>query len=514
MGWQDAPVVESKPAWMSAPEVGSEAPAKAKAEPPSYPAVIGNALNKGLAGAADTVGNLGHNIVNLGKAAYGAGAYALGRKDIGDSVEMMETPNLARKGMEKLNLIRPEAEPQTTGQRIVDSAAQTGAGMALMPASGPAGVARNAATGALSGFDSGVVKESGGSDALATAVGMVTPGSVQAVGRTGREKVAAAMEHKQANAVRDQTLREGQAEGYVVPPSSVNPSMLNNIVESIAGKAAIKQEASVRNQAVSNQLGNRAIGLPDEAALTEARIEAVRDHAAGPYKDVAALSPNASTALEMLKQARHDANTYYKHYARSADPESLKKAQQSSSDANTLEGMIAQEAQAAGRTDLVQSLPEARTKIAKTYDVERALNLGDGNISAPTIGRSLDKSGVKGKTDELSTIGRMAEAFPQVMRESAKVPSAGVSGTNPIVSTILGTMGYGAFGPTGIALAAAPFARGPARSLALSPYYQRHFAQPNYNQGKYMSQIPEATTQEAMMQAALIGAMQERKKKE
>jgi len=73
----------------------------------------------------------------------------------------------------------------------------------------------------------------------------------------------------------------------------------------------------------------------------------------------------------------------------------------------------------------------------------------------------------------LLTIGKMAEAFPSVMREGARVPSSGVSGTDAAASALLGTVGYGAAGgPAGMAAAALPLLRSPARSLVLSNPYQ------------------------------------------
>lgn len=486
-----------------------------KPEAPSYPAVIGNALNKGIAGAVDTVGNLGHNIVNLGKAAYGAGAYALGRKDMGDNVEMLETPDLARKGMEKLNLIRPEAEPQTTGQRVVDSAVQTGAGMATMPARGIPEAIRNVATGLFSGMDSQAVREAGGSNELSTAVGMVTPGSAAAMARTGKQKVAAAMERRATNAVRDESLARGQAEGYVVPPSHVNPSIMNKAMESLAGKADVKQDMSIRNQSITNQLANRALGLPEDTAITPELLGNVRYKAAKPYRDVAEIVElpgmgikQPVDALRELKDARFNAQTLYKDRA---NPDSLRKAESEAARAEELEGALERSAERAGKPELLDDFRNGRTQIAKTYDIENNLNLGDANVDALGLRNALDKG--RPLSGELNTIARFASSFPQVSREAAKVPSPGVSKLNAFLSGVGGIGGYAAFGPYGIPLAALPFASGAARSAVASPFYQRHFAQPNYGQGKYMNMIPEATTQEAVAQAALIGAMQERKKR-
>ena len=83
------------------------------------------------------------------------------------------------------------------------------------------------------------------------------------------------------------TLQEGRQAGYVVPPSTVNPSFLNNRLESLAGKAAVGQEAAKRNQDVSSALAAQSLGLPKDAPVTPGSIAKVRDQAGLAYTDVA-----------------------------------------------------------------------------------------------------------------------------------------------------------------------------------------------------------------------------------
>lgn len=327
------------------------------------------------------------------------------------------------------------------------------------------------------------------------------------------------------NPTQQATLKEGQAAGYGVPPSTVNPSGLNNVMESIAGKAAIGQEAAARNQLVTNRVAAKELGLPADTPLTESVLMRVRDQAAEPYRKIADLSSKAKDALEKLKQARFDAKEQWNFYFKSGNPEAGNKARaldvqiaafektiddeakkivevygvsgspaarsatrqqlstralstgkEAGATAETLEASKIGE-RTAGEPNLLDQLRDARTKIAKAWDIEKSLNLGDSNISAPIVGRQLDKSGVAGKSGGLATIGKMAEAFPSVMREGAKVPVAGVSGTDAAASAILGTLGYGAAGPSGLVAAAMPLMRPIARNAALSPTYQKYLAQ-------------------------------------
>lgn len=452
---------------------------------PSIGGVGFNAAMKGLAGTADMFGNAPANAWNLAKGAYGFGMEAAGHPEAWLDVNVTKQPNLARRGMEAIGLISPEREPQTAGQRMVDTAVQGATGMVA----GPGGVMRNLATGAAGGLAAQTTKELTGSDAAAVGVGALTPLAL----RSGS--------HPSTNPVREQTFREGQAAGYKVPPTAVNPSFVNERLESLAGKAAIKQDATARNQAVTDALVAKELGLPKGTPLTESALKQVRDDAAKPYQEIATLSPTAKDALDLLKQARFDATEQWKFYNRTGSPDAGKQARQLSADAEQYEQIIAHEAQQAGRPELVKALAESRRLIAKTHDVEKALNLGDGSVSAPIIGRSLDQSGVAGKSGNLAVTGKFQQAFPQFMGEGSRTPAAGVSGTDAAMSAGLGLGGYGAAGPVGVLAAGMPLVRGPARNLALSDWYQRRLLG---------GQPPEPMTDTLSRSALLSRAIAER----
>jgi hypothetical protein len=268
------------------------------------------------------------------------------------------------------------------------------------------------------------------------------------------------------NAVRDTTFSEGRDAGYVVPPSAAGGGAISNVIESFGGKAAMGQKAAIKNQQVTNNLARKALGLSDDAPLSLQTIEAQRNKFAAPYREIAALDKNAASALEKLKEVRHEANSYFRHYDVSADPKSLAQAKQLSGEATMLEKSIEAMAIKAGKPQLVNELRDARTQIAKSYDVERALNVATGDVSAPVLGRMVDKG--KALTGGLATAGRFQQAFPQFMREGERVPSPDVSATNLMAAGALGYGGYQAAGMPGLLAAGLPFARGGARSALLS----------------------------------------------
>lgn len=328
------------------------------------------------------------------------------------------------------------------------------------------------------------------------------------------------------NAVRDATLKVGHEAGYVVPPSAVESSFLKKRLESIGGKAAVGQEAAARNQQVTNALARKALGLADDTPLSEGALDAFRNQAAQPYRDVAALptlpptrslvntNPNRNPypiigpaqqsptdALRDLKLARSQANDKWKEFARTGVVTAQEEAQALSKKVDALESYLEQTAQAAGRNDLAQALKESRTKIAKSYDIERALNLGTGDISAPILGRALDKGAPL--TGELETIAKFQQAFPQYMREGEKIPTPGVSKSEALAAALLTGLGGAAGGPAGMVAGALPLLSEPARKLALSKVMQ---PSPSYATPATQKVLQKLTPERAALLAKALAA--------
>lgn len=284
------------------------------------------------------------------------------------------------------------------------------------------------------------------------------------------------------NKVRDETLKVGREAGYVVPPSVVNPSTANRVLESVAGKAAVGQSAALKNQTVTDALARRAAGLPEDQALSTQALKGARGAAAGPYKELTAISPQAAADMEALKQARIESKLNWQYYSRSGAPDAYKAAKQADATAAQLETSLENAATSIGRSDLVPAMREARIKIAKIHDVEKAVNVGTGGVDASVIGRMMDKGAPL--TGELGTIGRFQQAFPSYMREGSGIPTPQVSKTAALVSALMGGGGAAAIGPAGAGAAAVPFVVPPAAlATALSKPYQNLMGNPKYPKG-------------------------------
>jgi hypothetical protein len=377
------------------------------------------------------------------------------------------TPNYPMQAAQSLGLVDPAKEPQTAGQRIADSAIQTGLGALA----GPGGMVRNAATGLAAGVAGQATQEVTGSDKAALAAGAVTPFLTRSYSQP-----------PQMNAVAQQTFQEGRKAGFKVPPTEVNPSFFNERLESLAGKAAVKQAANQNNNPIADALTNRYLGVPEGTALTPQSLGQLRQAEGGPFKELGKLRPTPETEyfkrdhdtdlVDQWNQNRADARDSWKAYNRSGGDGSLRdKAKAFEATAESIEEDLKRLAKDNGREDLIDAVAKSRVRIAKSHDVEAALNLGDAGISPPHVASMMNAG--KPITGELELIGKYQQAFPGFMREGAVVPSPGVSGTDMAMAAALGVGGYGATdSPYGAAAAALPLMRGPARAFALSNWHQ------------------------------------------
>lgn len=433
-------------------------------EPPSTARVALNAIPKGVANLLNTP----VAIENLARA---------GLSLIPGVPESYTTPkpNRPMELAEQVGLVDPAMNPQTGVQRIVDTAIQAGVSNLIVPGSG----VRSAVVGATSGAVGQTVEELTGSKVAGLVAGVVTPLALRSVQSRAKSPLQ--------TPGREQTLKDARALGFVVEPASVKPSASVNRVSDIAGKASIAQEAAIRNQQAANRVAARSLELPDDSPITPSVLEQVRKRAAQPYEEIEQLRQSlkqsgtlswfpryhSPSLIEELKQARADTTALYRAYYHSAtpDPAILNRAKQSQQLVDAIERDIEMIANVAGKPELIDRLAKGRQLLAKSYDVEKALNIGDFNVSLPVLGRMLDQG--RPLSGELATAGRFAQAFPRVAREGATIPPPTSSGATAASSAVLGTAGYAAAGgPAGMLAAGLPLLRGPARNYLLSKGYQ------------------------------------------
>jgi hypothetical protein len=251
-----------------------------------------------------------------------------------------------------------------------------------------------------------------------------------------------------------QAAREAQEAGYVIPPTQVKPSLLNRFLEGAAGKISTAQNASFKNQQVTNQLAAKSLGLPEDVVITPEILTNIRAKAGQayenlgatgtiktspkfiqaldeikPYKDAVQASKDFPTAdkspiidvIDQLKQKSFDVNSAVSKInvlrndadmAFKSGDKSLYKANKEASKVleNTIENYLANTKQ----TDLLQKFRDARQTIAKTYSVENALNVKTGTIDAKKLAAQLQKG--KPLSGELKQVGEFGTAFPTAVK--------------------------------------------------------------------------------------------------
>jgi hypothetical protein len=299
--------------------------------------------------------------------------------------------------------------------------------------------------------------------------------ALQAGGRTidefNQNALKSLAAKKAQNSVRDSTLIAGQKAGFAVPPTMANPSVLNRVLEGIPGKAGVAQGASLKNQEVTNKLAKQALGMTDDVPITEESLKALRAEAGKAYQvlkdfpgrfkadtqftdDLARIGSDFSEAanefpdlvkndaiealktalnkpdigpkatVELIKKLRFDASKNLKSFD---DPAKAALGQAQRSAAEALDGLIERNI-TASNPGAAQAYKQARTLIAKSYDVEAALNESTGNVSAKVLAKAYEKG--KPISGELETIARFSSSFPKATQNVE--PLSGVLGSTPL----------------------------------------------------------------------------------
>lgn len=454
---------------------------------PTYGALLPNAANKAIAGTADLLMNAPTNVWNLAKAGFGTAATAAGRPDL--APEMTPTPDYARRAGTAMGMIRPEAEPVGPVQRIVDAGVQGATGMAMNPSSSVRQLASLAGVGGASGMAAQGTKEATGSDVAALSVGVLSPLAINAAANQARTLAAQQAAAQSRNAPKDNALAAGIQAGYQVPPSMVRPTLGNRIVESVAGKAATQQAASVNNQEITNALTRRAVGLPADAPLTPEAMQAIRRNAyqtgyepltnAGPlstgrlyrqeldgivanYEGAARSFPGAvrgdvremvdglrvrrldsGDGIRMAQILRDNAGRAF-----ASGDTALGRANRAAADA--VEAQIERGARV--QPQVMDNFREARRLMARTHTVEEAIPVGSGDVSARKLAAALQKGAPL--TGELRTVAEFANNYPKAVQPPQMVGSPGVSKLGVVGSAAAGGAGALFGGPVGAGIAA------------------------------------------------------------
>jgi hypothetical protein len=356
------------------------------------------------------------------------------------------------------------------------------------------GAALGAASGLITPINTGATGgemygDVGGNVALGTALG----GAIPAV-----SQVSSMMRGKAPSPQMVQSIEQARNLGYVIPPTQANPSMLNRFMEGVAGKLSTAQNASAKNQEITNRLAAKSLGLAEDTAITPQVLADLRTTAGNSYKNLglsgtvltdksyinalddiakpfivaaqgfpdAPPSPvlnlvqslkspsfDATAAIEKVKQLRTSADDAFRT-GNSDIGRASKKA------ADAIEGALETHLSKTGQGDLLNKFREARQLIAKTYTIEKAANATTGTIDAKKLAAQLQRG--KPLSGELKDIAQFSQAFPKASQATEGMGSLTQLSPLDYFAGLVGGVSTGGIG------AGAILARPALRAAALS----------------------------------------------
>lgn len=363
---------------------------------------------------------------------------------------------------------------------------------------GGAGLPMRAAGGAITGgLAAGMVDpEYAGTGAM---IGGALPPALAGMGKFG-SVIGSKMRGPAIPDDLQNAVAAARGAGYVIPPTQAKPSLVNRALEGFAGKLTTAQNASARNQQVTNELAKRAINAPE---LSSAGLAQVRQQANQAYDQLGqfgafqaddaftkaldaassaseAMRKNfpelvnsevdtlvqglksrpqfdAQPTIEAIKQFRADAAT--NRAALDPAKKAVGKAQMKI--ASALEDLIDRNLQRTGDTALLDGYRSARQTLAKTYDIEKAMSAAGGNVDAQKLAKLLEKG--RPLTGDMRTIAEFASRFPKAAQPVERMGS--LPGVSPLDFGALGTISAATSNPM---LMAGVLARPAARAAALS----------------------------------------------
>lgn len=404
------------------------------------------------------------------------------------------------------------------------------AGMSAGGVGGAGGLAVRAAGGAITGGASAALVDptTAGDGA---AIGAAMPAAVTAAGKAG-QAIGKVIRGPAQSAETAAAVKAARDAGYVIPPTQAKPTLINRTLEGLAGKLTTAQNASAKNQVVTNGLAAKALGLAPDTKITPELLAGIRDSAGRAYEAVGAagsITPGKAytAALDAIEAPARKAASGFPNAKPSAvidlvdslrspvfDAESavakIKELRGQADDAfragnsdvgraakaasKALEDAIEAHLKSSGAEGLLKGFRDARTLIAKTYSVEKALNPATGTVDARVLAQQLKRN--KPLSGELKQAAEFASKF----KTAAQVPEG--MGSLPQVSPL----DFGALGGVSALMGdptymAGVLARPAARAAVLSPMVQDRLLQ---QPGSAFARLPFQTAEQLGFRAAPV----------
>ena len=322
---------------------------------------------------------------------------------------------------------------------------------------------------------------------------------------------------KVVNSLTDTVVSKARGLGYTLPPAQTNPSIINQVLEGVSGKAQTAQQAAIRNQKVTNNLAKNSVGLGHDLPLNKDMLKAVRRQSGKAYQKIKDALPeyksdaafrqeikdvvsgyqatkadfpdmankkidnlienllskesfNSNSLMTYIRQLRKDASINY----RSQFPkmQSLGKVQRDSADA--LENMIERRLWVEGKMDAYKDFVAARQTIAKTHSIDKAMN-DIGVVNAGKLNAQL-RAG-KPLSGDLKTIAQTHQFAPKALQEV----NTSMPGISPLDAAVASVPGMTQSPHAALKAASWLTGRPALRSMILSKPYQKYMGAPSYD---------------------------------
>jgi len=295
------------------------------------------------------------------------------------------------------------------------------------------------------------------------------------------------------------------AQGATLPPTQVNPSLLNRMLEGFSGKQQTGQVASIKNQEVVNAQARKTLNLPEDTVITPQVLQDYRNVKGQAYdalkanntyyadkqfftdinKRTAELQKLANTTdvtaelrvLNGLKQMNFDGVGLVEQMKRlrydgegnlaSMAPKDRSLGQAQKFAARQLEDLAERNLKNFNQPDVMSNFKQARQDIAKSYTIEKSLNAVTGDVS----GAKLGQRAAQGKIvpSELQALADAAAAYPTAFQNTARIGS--VPGISPLD---VGAAGLAAASAGNPSLLGTVIGRPAVRAGITSPTFQRN----------------------------------------
>lgn len=426
----------------------------------------GNLINTGI---QNVLGSLGFSDEYLGRDRTQQPAPAAPTQSISDILSGVaktatERPGLLVGGMgtamlDPLNLALPGGIQKSlvaaTPRAVAQAAPRT---VAAAQNVGTAALGGGITSGAAQLANTGTINPAQLGNEMAAGALMAAP--VAGVGAMTTPRQPAQLTQSQ------QVAQRAIAEGATLPPTQVNPTMLNRLLEGFSGKQQTSQVASIKNQQVINAQARKSLGLPPDTQITPQVLEQYRNVKGQAYdalranpayytdkkfitdinkrtNEIQKLGNLVDTGPELnllnqLKQMRFDGDALVEKIKilrsdsdinfRSNDADKLRLAKAQKFASNQLEDLAERNLQNFNQPDVMKNFKQARQDIAKSYTIEKSLNAATGDVS----GAKLGQRAAAGKIvpAELQAMSDAAAAYKQAFQNPAVIGS--VPGISPL----------------------------------------------------------------------------------